>query len=116
MKTVFGMNTAAHLRPASERVASAGIRKDRQQLSDLISLVYDAAVDHRFGRMPSKGSHISWAASELGFCKGVDAQHGLILHSFGIVRPLPVALFRQTYPAAVGHFLAEIEQRSRLPI
>jgi len=66
MKTVFGMNTAAHLRPASERVASAGIRKDRQQLSDLISLVYDAAVDQSLWENAIERSHISWAASELG--------------------------------------------------
>src|SRR6267378_1731256 len=111
MKTVFGMNTAAHLRPASERVASAGIRKDRQQLSDLISLVYDAAVDQSLWENAIE--RVAYFVGGVGaglFCKGVDAQHGLILHSFGIVRPLPVALFRQIYPAAVGHFLAEIEQ------
>jgi hypothetical protein len=44
MKTVSGMNTAAHLRLASEPVASAGIRNDRQRPSDLISVVYDAGA------------------------------------------------------------------------
>jgi DNA-binding CsgD family transcriptional regulator len=44
------------------------------------------------------------------FHKDVDAQHVSAPHRFGIVWPLPVALFRQIYPAAVGHFLAEIEQ------
>jgi DNA-binding CsgD family transcriptional regulator/PAS domain-containing protein len=111
MKTVFGINTAAHLRPASEPVASAGIRKDRQRLSDLISVVYDAAVDQSLWE-----NAIERAASFVGgvgaglFCKDVDAQHVSALYRFGIVWPLPVALFRQIYPAAVGHFLAEIEQ------
>src|SRR6266566_232946 len=111
MKTVFGINTAAHLRPASEPVASAGIRKDRQRLSDLISVVYDAAVDQSLWE-----NAIERAASFVGgvgaglFCKDVDAQHVSAPHRFGIVWPLPVALFRQIYPAAVGHFLAEIEQ------
>src|SRR6266566_6314210 len=115
MKTVFGINTAAHLRPASEPVASAGIRKDRQRLSDLISIVYDAAVDQSLWE-----NAIERAASFVGgvgaglFCKDVDAQHVSAPHRFGIVWPLPVALFRQIYPAAVGHFLAEIEQPTAL--
>src|SRR6266704_2016224 len=115
MKTVFGINTAAHLRPASEPVASTGIRKDRQRLSDLISVVYDAAVDQSLWE-----NAIERAASFVGgvgaglFCKDVDAQHVSAPHRFGIVWPLPVALFRQIYPAAVGHFLAEIEQPTAL--
>src|SRR5712691_1597191 len=111
MKTVFGINTAAHLRPASEPVASTGIRKDRQQLSDLISVVYDAAVDQSvWENAIERAAYFVGGAGAGIFCKDVDAQHCTIPHAFGIVRPIPVALFRQIYPAAVGHFLAEIEQ------
>jgi DNA-binding CsgD family transcriptional regulator len=111
MKTVSGMNTAAHLRPASGPVASAGIRKDRQRLSDLISVVYDAAIDQSLWENAIE--RVAYFVGGVGaglFCKDVDAQHVSAPHRFGIVWPLPVALFRQIYPAAVGHFLAEIEQ------
>jgi DNA-binding CsgD family transcriptional regulator len=111
MKTVSGMNTAAHLRPASEPVASAGIRRDRQQLSDLISVVYDAAIDQSLWENAIE--RVAYFVGGVGaglFCKDVDAQHVSAPHRFGIVWPLPVALFRQIYPAAVGHFLAGIEQ------
>src|ERR1700694_3893366 len=39
------MNTVSRLRLRSDLAASAASRRDRQQLSDLISLVYDAAID-----------------------------------------------------------------------
>ena len=108
---VIEMNTVSHLRPFSEPAASAARRDDRQQLSDLISVVYDAAVDQLLWENAIE--RVAYFVGGVGaglFCKGVDAQHGLILHSFGIIRPLPFSLVRQIYPAAVGHFLAEIEQ------
>ncbi len=39
------MDTVSRLRLFSDLAASAASRRDRQQLSDLISLVYDAAID-----------------------------------------------------------------------
>jgi DNA-binding CsgD family transcriptional regulator len=102
MKTVFGMNTA---------VASAGSHDDCQQLSDLISIVYDAAIDQSLWENAIEGVAYFVGGAGAGlFHKDVDAQHVSAPHRFGIVWPLPVALFRQIYPAAVGHFLAEIEQ------
>jgi DNA-binding CsgD family transcriptional regulator len=83
----------------------------RLELSDLISVVYDAAIDQSLWK--SAIERVSYYVDGAGagiFCKDVDAQHVMIPHSFGVVWPLPVALFRQIYPAAVGHFLAEIEQ------
>jgi DNA-binding CsgD family transcriptional regulator len=111
MKTVFGMNTAAHLRPASEPVAPAGSHDDCQQLSELISIVYDAAIDQSLweNAIEAVAYFVGGAGAGL-FRKDVDAQHVSAPHRFGIVWPLPIALFRQIYPAAVGHFLAEIEQ------
>ena len=105
------MSTVSHLRPISSLAASAASRNDRQQLSDLINVVYDAAVDQSLWENAIEGvaSFVGGAGAGL-FCKDIDAQHVSAPHRFGIVWPLPIALFRQIYPAAVGHFLAEIEQ------
>jgi len=105
------MKTVSHLRPVSALAASAASRKDRQQLSDLISFVYDAAIDQSLWE--NANERVAYFVGGVGaglFCKDIDAQHVSAPHRFGIVWPLPVALFRQIYPAAVGHFLAEIEQ------
>lgn len=105
------MNMLSHPRPVSELTASAGGRGGRQQLSDLISLVYDAAIDQSlWGQAIERVAYFVDGVGAGLFCKDVDAQHVMITHSFGAVRPLPVELFRQIYPAAAGHFLAEIEQ------
>ena len=109
------MNTVSHLRPLLGLAASAARRKDRQQLSDLISLVYDAAIDQSLWENAIE--RVAYFVGGVGaglFCKDIDAQHVSAPHRFGIVWPLPVALFRQIYPAAVGHFLAEIEQPTAL--
>ncbi len=109
------MNTVSHLRPLLGLAASAARRKDRQQLSDLISLVYDAAIDQSLWENAIE--RVAYYVGGVGaglFCKDIDAQHVSAPHRFGIVWPLPVALFRQIYPAAVGHFLAEIEQPTAL--
>jgi DNA-binding CsgD family transcriptional regulator/PAS domain-containing protein len=104
------MNKASHMRPVSGPVTSASSH-DRQQLSDLISLVYDAAIDQSL--WASAIERVTYFVDGVGaglFCKDVDAQHVMVTHSFGVAWPLPVELFRQIYPAAVGHFIAEIEQ------
>jgi len=105
------MNTVSRLRLLSDLAASAASRRDRQQLSDLISLVYDAAIDQSLweNAIESVAYFVGGVGAGL-FWKDTDAQHVSAPHRFGIVWPLPVALFRQIYPAAVGHFLAEIEQ------
>jgi len=105
------MNTVSRLRLRSDLAASAASRRDRQQLSDLISLVYDAAIDQSLweNAIESVAYFVGGVGAGL-FWKDTDAQHVSAPHRFGIVWPLPAALFRQIYPAAVGHFLAEIEQ------
>src|SRR5712671_5368281 len=105
------MNTVSRLRLLSDLAASAASRRDRQQLSDLISVVYDAAIDQARWENAIEGvaNFVGGVGGGL-FCKDIDAQHVSAPHRFGIVWPLPIALFRQIYPAAVGHFLAEIEQ------
>lgn len=104
------MNRASPLRSVSALPASGNF-DDQQQLSELIGVVYDAAID------PSRWEDaIARAAEFVGgtgaglFCKDVGVQHAVIPHSFGYQRPLPVALFHQIYPAAEGHFLGDLEQ------
>jgi len=101
------MKSVPHLRP----VASADVRNDNQQLSDLISLIYDAAIDQSLWENAIE--QVAYFVGGVGaglFWKDVDAQHVSAPHRFGFVWPLPIALFRPVYPAMVGHFLAEIEQ------
>jgi DNA-binding CsgD family transcriptional regulator len=97
-----------------KRTRSASVRKktdDGQQLSDLISVIYDAAIDPSLWE--SVIERVACFVGGVGgglFCKDIDAQYVVTPHRFGIAWPLPVELFRTIYPAAVGHFLAEIEQ------
>ena len=103
------MKSVSHLRPGIKPAESAAV--DNQRLSDLISLVYDAAIDQSLWENAIE--KVAYFVGGVGgglFWKDVDAQHVSTPHRFGIVWPLPVALFRRIYPAAVGHFLAEIEQ------
>jgi DNA-binding CsgD family transcriptional regulator len=103
------MKSVSHLRPVPETTAPATV--DNQQLSDLISLVYDAAIDQSLWENAIE--KVAYFVGGVGaglFWKDVDAHHVSSPHRFGFVWPLPVALFRPIYPAAVGHFLAEIEQ------
>src|SRR3954470_8443329 len=105
------MKSVSHLRPGIESVASTDVGVDNQQLSDLISLVYDAAIDQSLWENAiEKVTYFVGGTGAGLFWKDVDAQHVSAPHRFGIAWPLPVALFRQIYPAAVGHFLGEIEQ------
>lgn len=84
---------------------------DPRELSDLIGIVYDAAID------PSRWEDaIERAARFVGgtggglFCKDVGVQHAAIPHGVGFQRPLPVELFREIYPAAAAHFQGDIEE------
>jgi DNA-binding CsgD family transcriptional regulator/PAS domain-containing protein len=111
------MNTRNEYRVTSATGLRTGGRRavtmidDRLELSDLISVIYDAAIDQSL--WTNAIERVTYFVDGAGagiFCKDIDAQHVMIPHSFGVAWPLPVALFRQIYPAAVGHFLAEIER------
>ena len=104
------MKSISHLRSVSVLSASGDFH-DQRQLSDLIGVVYDAAID------PSRWEDaIAGAARFVGgtgaglFCKDVGVPHASIPHRVGFQTPLPVALFQQIYPAAEGHFLGDLEQ------
>ena len=95
------MNAASHRRPVFEPSASAVSRNDPQHLSDLISVIYDAAIDQSFWETAiERVTHFVGGAGAGLYCKDVDAQYGVTAHSFGIVRPIPVELFRQMYPVS----------------
>src|SRR5512138_2879841 len=101
------MEEGGRLRSVSKLVPS-GDFSDRQRLSDLISAVYDAAIESSLWE-----SAIERVAGFVGgsggglFCKDVGAVHASIPHRVGFQMPLPVALFEQIYPAAEGHFLGD---------
>jgi DNA-binding CsgD family transcriptional regulator len=103
------MNTVSHLRSVSERTASGRVH-DQQHLSDLIGAVYDAAIDPSLweSAIVRVADFVGGCGAAL-FCKDVGAYHAAGLHGFGYQKPLPVALFRQIYPAAQGHFLGDLE-------
>jgi len=103
------MNTVSHLRSVSERAASGRVH-DQQHLSDLIGTVYDAAIDPSVweSAIVRIADFVGGCGAAL-FCKDAGAYHAASLHSFGYRKPLPVALFRQIYPAAQGHFLGDLE-------
>jgi DNA-binding CsgD family transcriptional regulator len=103
------MNTVSHLRSVSERAASGRVH-DQQHLSDLIGAVYDAAIDPSVweSAIVRIADFVGGCGAAL-FCKDAGAYHAASTHSFGYRKPLPVALFRQIYPAAQGHFLGDLE-------
>ncbi len=103
------MNTVSHLRSVSELASDNSI--DRQQLSDLIGVVYDAAIDpSRWEDAIERVAHFVGGAGGGLFCKDVGAHHAAIPHRTGFQMPLPAEFFRQIYPSAEGHFLGDLEQ------
>ena len=103
------MNRVSHVRSVSERAASGRVH-DQQHLSDLIGTVYDAAIDPSVweSAIVRIADFVGGCGAAL-FCKDAGAYHAASTHSFGYRKPLPVALFRQIYPAAQGHFLGDLE-------
>lgn len=104
------MKTLSRLRPISERSAPYGAI-DCERLSGLIGAVYDAVLDPSLweGAIERITRFVEGEGAGV-FFKDVDAQHVFVPHSFGVQWPLPVHLFRQIYPKAVGLFRGEIEQ------
>lgn len=103
------MNTASNLRPVSA-VASARSSDDRQQLSDLIGLIYDAAIDPSLWECAiERAAYFVGGTGAALICKDVGARHAAMPHNFGFQGP-PVALFEPIYPTAEPLFLGDIEQ------
>jgi DNA-binding CsgD family transcriptional regulator/PAS domain-containing protein len=104
------MKSISHLRSVSV-LSAPGDFHDQQQLSDLIGVVYDAAIDRSRWEDAIAGAAQFVGGTGAGlFCKDVGVPHASIPHRVGFQTPLPVALFQQIYPAAEGHFLGDLEQ------
>jgi DNA-binding CsgD family transcriptional regulator len=83
---------------------------DWQQLSDLIGLIYDAAIDPSlWERAIERSAYFVGGTGAALVCKDVGAHHAATPHIFGVQR-LPVALFEPVYPTLEPHFLGDIEQ------
>src|SRR6185312_3907721 len=107
---MFGMMRVSRLRSASE-LAPAGDVQDEQQLSELIGVVYDAAIDST--RWEDAIERVSRFVGGVGgglFGKDVGAQHASIPYRVGFEMPIPAVLFQQIYSSAQGHFLGDLEQ------
>lgn len=104
------MSHISHSRSVSA-LSAPGDFSDRQRLSDLISAVYDAAIESSLweSAIERVAGFVGGAGGGL-FCKDVGAVHASIPYRVGFQMPLPVALFQQIYPAAEGHFLGDLEQ------
>ena len=106
---LVAMNAVSDLRTVSV-VASARSADDRQQLSDLIGLIYDAAIDPLLWRSAiERAAYFVGGTGAALICKDVGARHAAAPYEFGFQR-LPVALFEPIYPAAEPLFLGDIEQ------
>ena len=105
------MTTMSHLRSVSA-LSTPGDLHDQQQLSDLIGVVYDAAIDpSRWEDAIERTAQFVGGAGGGLFCKDVGVQHATMPHRVRISDvPLRVELFRQIYPSAEGHFLGDLEQ------
>src|SRR5260370_7183846 len=103
------MNTAASPSPVSV-VASARRPDDQQRLSDLIGVIYDAAIGPSLWECAiERAAYFVGGTGAALINKDVGARNAVIQHDFGFQR-LPVALFEPIYPAAEPHFLGDIEQ------
>ena len=91
------MNIASSLRPVP--AVAPGGRSREQRLSDLIGVIYDAAIDPSLWQCAIERSadFVGGAGAAL-ICKDVGADHAFSPHDFGFQRPLPVA-FRTDYPS-----------------
>ena len=103
------MKTATRPRPVSV-VAPARRPDDQQRLSDLIGVIYDAAIDPSLweGAIERAAYFVGGTGAAL-ICKDVGARNAVAQHEFGFQR-MPVALFEPIYPAAEPHFLGDIAQ------
>jgi DNA-binding CsgD family transcriptional regulator/PAS domain-containing protein len=105
------MKTASNPRPASSPVALAGSLSDQQHLSDLIGVVYDAAINPSLWENAiQKATYFVGGVGGGLFCKDVGAYHAASPHHFGFDPPLPAELFRGIYASAERHFLGELER------
>jgi hypothetical protein len=108
------MNTASRPRPVPV-VASARSLDDQQRLSDLIGVIYDAAIDPSLWECAiERAAYFVGGTGAALINKDVGARNAVSQHEFGFQR-LPVALFEPIYTAAEPHFSEPSSSRLRPP-
>ena len=102
------MNTASRLRPVPI-VASARRPDDQQRLSDLIGVIYDAAIDPSLWEDAiEKAAYSVGGAGAALVDKDVGAGNAAFNITSGL-RRLPVDLFKPISSSAEPHFLGDLE-------
>jgi DNA-binding CsgD family transcriptional regulator len=108
-KGLSEMNTAPVLGPVPF-VASTSRTRD-QQLSELIGVIYDAAIDPSLWEYAiERAAYFVGGAGSALFCKDVGADHAAAAHHFGFETPLPADLYQKISSSAERHFLGDLEQ------
>jgi DNA-binding CsgD family transcriptional regulator len=103
------MNTAPALRPIPF-VAPTSRSRD-QQLSEVIGVIYDAAIDPKLWEYAiERAAYFVGGAGAALFCKDVGADHASSAHHFGFETPLPADLYQKISSSAERHFLGDLEQ------
>jgi DNA-binding CsgD family transcriptional regulator/PAS domain-containing protein len=104
------MNRTSNSRSVSTLSATDDFNESRQ-LSDLIGVIYDAAIDASLwdGALERVADFVGGSGAGL-FCKDVGVLLATIPHAAGFARPLPSpALFQQISSAVEGHFVGDLE-------
>jgi len=102
------MNMMSDLRSASTAEPAGGSRE--QQLSDLIGVIYDAAIDSTvWDHAIERAAYFVGGAGSALFSKDVGADYAFAPHLFGFQRPLPASLFQLNYDPLERHFLGDLE-------
>jgi hypothetical protein len=108
------MNMALGLR--SLPAAALADRSRDEQLSELIGVIYDAAIDPSvWPRAIERSASFVGGAGAGFYCRDVGASHASCPHRFGYEMPLPADLFRQVYPLE-RHFSETSNSRLQPPI
>src|SRR5678815_899207 len=90
--------------------ASAGGSRE-QQLSDLIGVIYDAAIDSSLWKYAiERAAYFVGGAGSALFSKDVGADYAFAPHLFGFQSPLPANLFQLNYDTLERHFLGDLEE------
>lgn len=103
------MITALDLRPIS--VVEARGRSRERQLSELIGVIYDAAIDPSLWKTAfERSADFVGGAGAAMFAKDIGADHASSAEHFGLLTPLPANLFQQAYDQLERHFRGDLEE------
>ncbi len=103
------MNAALSLRPISVVASASGSRE--QRLSDVIGLIYDAAIDPGlWPKAMQQAADIVGGRAAALLSKDVGADHASGAHHVGLETPPPANLFQLDFQPLDRHFQGDLEQ------